>query len=258
MGMLLIACVLVPLLVDIDDKRISLKSRFLAPLSDGFLLGSDELGRSVLARLITAGQISLSVGLFSMLLSTMIGVTLGLIAGYYRGVISALIMRLVDAMLCFPTIFLLLALSALIKPGVGSIIVLVALSSWMEVTRVVEGQVRSLRERDYVAASRVVGAGDMHIMFREILPNAIGPILVAATLTVAHAILAESYISFLGFGIQPPTPSWGNMLNNAQSSLSSAPWLAILPGALIAISVTCFNFIGEGLRIALDPKGSAK
>ena len=146
------------------------------------------------------------------------------------------------------------AVAALIEPSVTSIVVLIAVASWMEVARVVEGQIRSLRERDFALAAESLGASDSRIMFRELLPNAVAPIVVAATLNIAHAILAESYISFLGFGIQPPTPSWGNMLENAQSYLTNAPWLAIVPGLAITLTVTSFNFIGDGLRDALDAK----
>jgi peptide/nickel transport system permease protein len=163
-------------------------------------------------------------------------------------------MRLVDAMLCFPSIFLLLAVAAFINPGVASITLIIALTSWMEVARVVEGQMKSLSERDFAVAAELMGGSDSYIIFRELLPNAVGPIVVAATLNVANAILMESYISFLNYGIQPPTPSWGNMLNNAQQYLSSAPWLAIFPGVAITLAVTSFNFIGDGLRDALDPR----
>jgi peptide/nickel transport system permease protein len=160
--------------------------------------------------------------------------------------------------LCFPSIFLLLAVSAFIHPDVGSIIILIACTAWMEVARIVEAQIRSLHERDFAVAAEALGASDLRIMFRELLPNAVAPIVVSATLNVAHAILAESYISFLGYGIQPPTPSWGNMLDNAQSYLTSAPWLAILPGSMIALAVTSFNFLGDGLRDALDPRADLR
>jgi peptide/nickel transport system permease protein len=169
-------------------------------------------------------------------------------------VIGAALMRVVDAMLCFPSIFLLLSIAAFIHPGVVSITIIIALTSWMEVARGVEGKMKSLRERDFAVAAELMGGSDRYIIFRELLPNAVGPIVVAATLNVANAILMESYISFLGYGIQPPTPSWGNMLNNAQQYLSSAPWLAIFPGLLITLAVTSFNFIGDGLRDALDPR----
>lgn len=253
--LLVLLCIFGPLLLPYSDTAIDLRHRYASPLSLPHILGTDELGRDLLARVLMAGRISLSVGILAMVISMMVGVIVGVTAGYYGGIISAVLMRFVDAMLCFPTIFLLLALAALLTPGIVSIIVLVALTSWMEVARVVEGQIRSLRVRDFAIASEVLGAGDLRIMFRELLPNAMAPIVVAATLTVAHAILAESYISFLGYGIQPPTPSWGNMLNNAQASLTTAPWLALIPGAMIALAVTCFNFLGDGLRDALDPRG---
>ncbi|WP_027211032.1 ABC transporter permease [Burkholderia sp. WSM2232] len=249
-----LACAFGPYVLRYDDTYIDLMNRFAAPFAGPHILGTDDLGRDTLARVLMAGRISLSVGILAMLMSMVVGVIVGVIAGFYRGVAGAVLMRIVDAMLCFPTIFLLLTLSAFVKPGVTSIIVLVASTSWMEVARVVEAQVRSLRRRDFAVAAAALGASDARIMFSELLPNAVAPIVVSATLTVAHAILAESYISFLGYGIQPPMPSWGNMLNNAQTSLTTAPWLAIIPGAMIAIAVTSFNFLGDGLREALDPK----
>ncbi|MBB6262449.1 peptide/nickel transport system permease protein [Paenochrobactrum gallinarii] len=249
-----LACALGPLLLPYSDTFIDIKQRFSAPFSGAHILGTDQMGRDILARLLMAGRISLSIGFAAMLVSMVIGICVGLIAGFYGGVIGAVLMRIVDAMLCFPSIFLLLAISAMISPSIPSIILLIAFTSWMEVARVVEAQTRSLRNRDYVMAAHSYGALNKRIMLREILPNAIAPIVVAATLNVAHAILAESYISFLGFGIQPPTPSWGNMLNSAQSYLTSAPWLAIIPGLAITLAVTSFNFLGDGLRDALDPK----
>jgi peptide/nickel transport system permease protein len=243
-----------PSLIPFNATDTDIRSRFIEPFAGPHILGTDPLGRDILARLMYAGRISLSVGFAATLLSMLMGVLVGLVAGFYRGVIGAVLMRFVDAMLCFPTIFLLLAVAALIEPSVTSIVVLIAVASWMEVARVVEGQVRSLRERDFALAAESLGASDLRIMFRELLPNAVAPIVVAATLNIAHAILAESYISFLGFGIHPPTPSWGNMLENAQSYLTNAPWLAIVPGVAIALTVTSFNFIGDGLRDALDAK----
>ena len=181
-----------------------------------------------------------------------IGTLVGVVAGYRGGWISAVLMRTVDGFLSFPSIFLVLALAAALRPSPVMITVIIALTKWMEVARIVEAEVRSLREREFVQAGRMLGLSGTHIMFREILPNAMGPIIVAASLTVARAILLEAYISFLGFGIQPPLPSWGNMLNGAQQYLARAPWLAIIPGAAITIAVTSFNFIGDGLRDALD------
>ncbi len=212
-----LACALGPMLLPYSDTFIDIKQRFAAPFSGAHILGTDQMGRDILARLLMAGRISLSIGFMAMLVSMVIGICVGLLAGFYGGVVGAF-------------------------------------TSWMEVARVVEAQTRSLRSRDYVMAAHSYGAMNKRIMLREILPNAIAPIVVAATLNVAHAILAESYISFLGFGIQPPTPSWGNMLNSAQSYLTSAPWLAIIPGLAITLAVTSFNFLGDGLRDALDPK----
>jgi len=252
--LLTLACIVGPWLLPYSDTFIDIRQRFAAPFSGPHVLGTDPLGRDILARLLMAGRISLAVGFSAMAISMAIGVVVGLVAGFYEGVIGATLMRLVDAMLCFPSIFLLLAISALIQPSVPSIVMLIAITSWMEVARVVEAQIRSLKTREFAQAAVSFGASNKRIMFKELLPNAIAPIVVAATLNVAHAILAESYISFLGYGIQPPTPSWGNMLDSAQSYLTSAPWLAIIPGLAITLAVTSFNFIGDGLRDALDSR----
>ncbi|MFC4167735.1 ABC transporter permease [Teichococcus aestuarii] len=251
---LTLACAIGPYLLPFTDTYIDIMQRFAPPFSGVHVLGTDALGRDMLARLLMAGRISLLVGFSAMAISMVIGITVGIVSGYYGGVLGTVLMRFVDAMLCFPSIFLLLAISALINASVSSIIILIAVTSWMEVARIVEAQIRALRARDFAVAAEALGASDRRVMFRELLPNAIAPIVVAATLNVAHAILAESYISFLGYGIQPPTPSWGNMLDSAQSYLTSAPWLAILPGAAITLAVTSFNFIGDGLRDALDPR----
>lgn len=249
---LTLACIIGPYLLPYDPLFIDLRARFAPPLTGQHYLGTDPLGRDLAARLLDAGRISLLVGFFAMLLSTVIGTVIGVVAGYFGGWVSTILMRFVDAFLSFPSIFLLLALAALLEPSPVMITVIIAVTSWMEVARIVEAEVKSLRERDFVLAGRMLGLRNIHIMFREILPNAMGPIIVAATLTVARAILLEAYISFLGYGIQPPLPSWGNMLNGAQQYLTSAPWLAIIPGLTITIAVTSFNFIGDGLRDALD------
>jgi peptide/nickel transport system permease protein len=250
--LLTLACVFGPHLLPYDSLYIDLRARFSPPLTGHHYLGTDPLGRDLAARLLMAGRISLLVAFFAMLLSTLIGTVVGVIAGYRGGWIGAALMRTVDGFLSFPSIFLLLALAAALKPSPAMVTVIIAVTSWMEVARIVEAEVRSLREREFVLAGRMLGLSGTHIMFREILPNAMGPIIVAATLTVAHAILLEAYISFLGYGIQPPLASWGNMLEGAQQYLASAPWLAIIPGAAITIAVTSFNFIGDGLRDALD------
>ncbi|KGF69810.1 peptide ABC transporter permease [Hoeflea sp. BAL378] len=251
-SLLTIACVVGPYLLPFDSLYIDLRARFSPPLTGQHFLGTDPLGRDIAARLLMAGRTSLLVGFFAMVLSVLVGTIVGVVAGYRGGWINAVLMRTVDGFLSFPSIFLLLALAAALKPSPAFITVIIAVTSWMEVARIVEAEVRSLREREFVLAGRMLGLRGAHIMFREILPNAVGPIIVAATLTVARAILMEAYISFLGYGIQPPLPSWGNMLNGAQQYLASAPWLAIIPGVAITIAVTSFNFIGDGLRDALD------
>jgi peptide/nickel transport system permease protein len=252
---IILACLIGPSLLPYDELFIDLRARFSPPFTAGYhIFGTDPLGRDVAVRLFMAGRISLLVGFFAMVISTLIGTTIGVVAGYYGGRLGMFLMRFVDAFLSFPGIFLLLALAAFIKPSPFMITVIIAVTSWMESARIVEAEVRSLRERDFVLAARMLGLSNSWIMFRELLPNAIGPIIVAATLTVARAILLEAYVSFLGYGIQPPLPSWGNMLNGAQQYLASAPWLAIVPGVAITLAVTSFNFIGDGLRDALDAR----
>lgn len=247
-----------PYLIPYDQLFIDIRNRFAPPFSGAHILGTDPLGRDHAARLLNAGRISLTVGFLAMLVSTVIGTIVGAVAGFYGKWLGAILMRLVDAILCFPSVFLLLALAAFIKPNVITITLIIAATSWMEVARVVQNQIRSLRERDFTVAAEMIGASDATIIFRELLPNVIGPVVVAATLTVARAILMESYISFLGYGIQPPLASWGNMLNNAQQYLTSAPWLAIFPGVMITLAVASFNFVGDGLRDALDDRLDAQ
>lgn len=252
--LLVLASLVGPSLIPFDPLKIDIRHRFAPPPFEGHLFGTDPLGRDLLVRLLMAGRISLSIGFAAMLVSTAFGTLIGVAAGYYGGAIRVALMRFVDAMLCFPQIFLLLVLAAFIQPNVVALTLIIAASSWMEVARVVEGQVRSLRERDFILAAEMLGASGRYVMFRELLPNAIGPIIVAATLTIARAILLEAYVSFLGYGIQPPMASWGNMLNNAQQYLGSAPWLAIFPGLMITLAVSSFNFVGDGLRDALDAR----
>jgi peptide/nickel transport system permease protein len=251
---LTVACFIGPYLLPYDELFIDLMSRFAPPGSGGHIFGTDPLGRDIAARLFHAGQISMAVGFAVMIIATTIGSVVGVVSGYYGGKVSMVLMRVVDAFLSFPSVFLLLALAAFIQPGPVMIALIISATSWMEVARIVEAEVKSLRNQDFVEAAHMLGLSNRWIMFRELLPNAIGPIIVAATLTVARAILLEAYISFLGYGIQPPLPSWGNMLNGAQQYLASAPWLAIVPGVAITVAVTGFNFIGDGLRDAFDSR----
>ena len=250
--LMIASCALIPLLLPWTDTQVDIVNRHMAPSFGVHPAGTDELGRDLLARLLTAGRISMSVGVAAMAMSVCIGVTLGLLAGFYGGWIGSSIMRAVDVALCFPNVFLMLTLSALLQPSVITLIVLIACTSWMEIARVVQAQVSSLREREFALAARSVGCKDAHLIFKVLLPNTMPTILVAATLNVAHAILAESYVSFLGYGVQPPTPSWGNMLNQAQGYLESAPWMAIFPGALITFTVLSFHFLGEGILDLFD------
>ncbi|MBX9748569.1 MAG: ABC transporter permease [Roseococcus sp.] len=252
---LLLAAILAPLLAPRDPTLIETQLRFLAPFVNADLpLGSDELGRDTLSRLLHGGRVSLTVGLVAMITTVLTGALVGIAAGYLGGIVDTLLMRFVDTMLCFPQVFLLLVVAAFVPPTLLSISLVIGLTSWMEVSRIVRAEILQLKEQDFVAAARALGASRSRIMFRELLPNAAAPILVAATLKVASAVLMESYISYLGYGVQPPLASWGNMLTNAQGYLDTVPWLAILPGLMITLTVMGFNFLGDGLRDALDPR----
>jgi len=253
-ALLIFGSVFGPFLLPFDDKFIDIMQRFAPPLTGAHVLGTDELGRDVLARLMMGGRVSLTIGIIAMVIAMAVGIVIGTFAGFYGGIFGAALMRFVDAVLCFPAIFLLLALAALIEPGIVATTILISVTAWMSVARIVEAQVRALRERDFTAAAIAFGSSNMRIMFKELVPNAMAAIVVAATLNVAKAILLESYVSYLGYGIQPPAASWGNMLNNAQIYMTSAPWLAIAPGVAITLAVTSFNFLGDGLRDALDPR----
>jgi len=251
---LLLLAIFAPWVAPRDPLYIDMAQKFAKPGEAGFLLGADELGRDILSRLLHAGRVSLSVGLMTALIAVIVGSILGALAGYYGGAIDAAIMRLVDILLSMPTIFLLLALAAFLKPTLFTITLIIGLNSWMSVARMVRGQLLSLKQQEFILAARALGAGDRRLIFRQLLPNAFAPVLVAATLNVATAILLESSLSYLGFGIQPPTASWGNMLNNAQTYVLYAPWVAVYPGFMITVTVLSFNFAGDGLRDALDPR----
>jgi len=242
-----------PLISPHDPNAFHLK-KVLEPPSAKHLLGTDELGRDVLARMIYGARISLKVGFVAVGISTLIGIFLGALAGYYRGWVDSLIMRLVDIMLCFPAFFLILAVIALLEPSIYNIMIVIGLTGWMGVARLVRAEFLSLKEREFVAAARVLGAWDGRIIFRHLLPNAMAPVLVSATLGVAGAILTESALSFLGIGVQPPTPSWGNILTAGKDNIEVAWWLSVFPGAAILVTVLAYNLLGEGLREALDPR----
>lgn len=248
------SAILAPLLSPHDPLQINILDKFKPPLDDGLLLGGDEVGRDLLSRLLYAGRISLLVGFAAMAVTITIGTIVGLLAGFYGGRIDAILMRLTDALLCFPTVFLLLVLAAFVGASVLSVTLIIGATAWMELARILRNQTLSLRHQDFVQAAQALGASNSRIILRHLLPNSLAPILVAATLNIANAVLAESYISYLGYGIQPPEASWGNMLNNAQSYFRDAPWIALFPGLFITLTVIGFNFVGDGLRDALDPR----
>ena len=224
------------------------------PPSHVHLMGTDSLGRDVLSRIIYGSQISLKVGFVAVGLATLIGVLLGAVAGYYGGWVDNLLMRLVDLMLCFPTFFLILAVIAVLEPSIWNIMIIIGLTSWMGVARLVRAEFLTLREREFVQAARALGARDGRIIFRHLLPNALAPVMVSATLGVAGAILTESALSFLGLGVQPPTPSWGNILTAGKDNIEIAWWLSVFPGLAILMTVMGYNLLGEGIREAIDPR----
>ena len=229
-------------------------AHILADPTRAHLLGTDILGRDVLSRIIYGAGVSLSVGFVAVGISTLIGVLLGATSGYYGGWVDRVIMRFVDIMLCFPTFFLILAVIAFVGPSIWNIMVVIGVTSWMGVTRLVRAEFLSIREREYVQAAVSQGAGDLRIIFLHILPNAMAPVLVAATLGVAHAVLIESSLSFLGIGVQPPDPSWGNMLTEGKDNIEIAWWLSVFPGLAILITVMGYYLLGEGIRDSLDPR----
>lgn len=252
---IVLAAVLAPVIAPYSPEKQSLLDK-LKPPSDKYLLGTDTFGRDLLTRLLYGGRVSLLVGFASVTGAIIIGTVVGALAGYFRGWIDAVLMRFVDIMLSIPTIFLLITLVTIFQPGVDKIILIFALTWWTTTARLVRGEFLSLRSREYVLAAKTMGVKSTKIIFGHILPNAMGPIIVAATLTVGNVILSEAVLSFLGLGIQPPTPSWGNMLQDAQNFtiMLKAWWYPLAPGLMILFTVLSFNFLGDGLRDALDPR----
>jgi len=250
---LFVVSLLAPWLAPYDPNAIDLK-QVLMPPSGYHPFGTDPLGRDVLSRMIWGAGISLKVGFVATGIAILIGTLLGALAGYYGRWVDTVIMRLVDMMLCFPVFFLILAVIAFLEPSIWNIMVVIGLTGWMGVTRLVRADFIALKERDFVQAARAIGAGDLRIIFLHILPNAMASVLVTATLGVAGAILTESALSFLGIGVQPPTPSWGNILTAGKDNIDIAWWLSLYPGLAILITVLGYNLLGEGIRDALDPR----
>ena len=261
LGLLVFGTIVIPWVTHYDPGKTSILNKYLSPSLDN-LMGTDGLGRDMLIRSMDGGRISLLIGLLAMLLAITMGTAVGSAAGFYGGMIDNLLMRFADMMLTMPTLFVAILLTQLLRAGVipflsagiAPIVLVVALTSWMGVARLVRASFLSLKEKEFVEAARMSGASNFRIIIRHILPNALSPIIVAATLRVGAAIITESGLSYLGFGVQPPTPTWGNMLKNAQAELDYAPWTAIFPGLLIFLTVIAVNYIGDGLRDALDPR----
>lgn len=250
---LAVVAVAAPLIAPYDPETPHLE-QVLRPPSWNHLCGTDRLGRDVFSRMVYGARISLLVGFVAVGISTLIGLLMGALAGYFGRWVDALIMRFVDLMLCFPSFFLILAVIAMFPPSIFLIMAVIGATGWMGVARLVRAEFLTLKERDFVVAARSIGAGNTRIIFRHLLPNALAPVLVSATLGVAAAILVESALSFLGLGVQPPTPSWGNILKDGQAMMENAPWMSIFPGLAILITVMGYNLLGEGIRDALDPR----
>lgn len=226
----------------------------LYPPSMSHPMGTDELGRDVMSRIMWGARVSLLVGFVAVGIATAIGILVGSLAGYYGGYVDSILMRFVDVMLCFPTFFLILAVIAFWEPSIWKIMLVIGITSWMGVARLIRAEFLSLKERDYVQAARALGGKDLRIIFRHVLPNSLASVLVNATLGVSAAILTESALSFLGIGIQPPHPSWGNMLTAGKDNIEIAWWLSFFPGFAIFITVMGYNILGEGIRDAIDPR----
>ena len=243
-----------PLFVSHSPTAVDLSAYRLGPSSD-HPLGTDTAGRDVWSRLLYAGRVSLSVGIVAVSIYTVIGVVLGALAGFFGGWVDSVIMRLADVVLSFPTLIIIITLASVLGPSIYNVMLAIGLLGWPPIARLLRGEMLSLREREFILGARAVGCGNARLMFRYLLPNAMAPVLVAATFGIAYAILIEAGLSFLGLGVQPPTPSWGNLLEDAQSLtvLESMPWLWLPPGLMIALAVLSINFIGDGLRDALDP-----
>jgi peptide/nickel transport system permease protein len=250
---LIIISLLAPVIAPYDPTSIDVYN-VLSPPDKAHILGTDELGRDLLSRIIWGSRVSLKVGFVAVGIAIMIGIILGSIAGFYGGRVDAILMRFVDIMLAFPTFFLILAVIAILEPNIFTIMAVIGVTGWMDVARLVRAEFLTLKERDFVDAARALGMRNKRLIVRHILPNALSPVFVAATFGVAGAILTESGLSFLGLGVQPPDPSWGNILTAGKDNIEIAWWLSLYPGLAILITVLSYNLVGEGLRDALDPR----
>lgn len=253
---LVLAVLLIPVFMNLDPYTTDRAAGFNKPPSEAHILGTDDVGRDLFARLLYGGRISLFVGIASTIISVLIGIPLGLIAGYYRGVAESIIMRTADAFMSFPSMVLILVLVAVFGPSILTVTVVIGVLGWTAIAKLIYGNVLSIREREYIQATRAVGMKNIPVLFSEVLPNAIPPVWANISFRVAGAILTESSLSFLGMGVQTPQASWGNIIYAAQNLLvlTARPWVWLPPGICIILVVVGFNFIGEGVRDALDPK----
>ena len=251
--LIILIVIIGPFVVQYDPDAVDLMSVRAKPSAE-HLLGCDELGRDLLTRLLYGGRISMAVGLTSALLSIMLGSFIGALAGYYGGIVDSLLMRFTDLVLTIPTLPLLMTLAVIFKPSPIFLVVMIALLMWPSSARLVRSRFLTLRELDYIKAARATGESDARMILTHLLPNSLDVIIVTATLSVGNSIIMESTLSFLGCGINPPTASWGNMLQNAQNTMATAPLTAIAPGLMILLTVLAFNFLGDGLDDAIDPK----
>lgn len=247
-----LACFAAPIIAPYEFDAINL-SAIRQPPSLQHLMGTDDLGRDLLTRILYGGRVSILIGIFSAFVGTSLGSLIGATAGYYGGKLDNVLMRFTDIAYSIPTLPLLIVLSSIANADVPMMVLIIGFLSWMATARVVRGSVLSMKEKEFVEAAHMIGAPNSIIIWRHILPNVIGPIIVGATLGVGNAIIIESSLSFLGLGIQPPNPTWGNMLMDSQSTMASKPWLTIFPGLAILFIVLAINFVGDGLHDALDP-----
>ena len=252
-GLIILYSTAGPLFSSYSIAKTDLRSRLIAPSSEHYF-GTDELGRDIALRIMVGGRVSLFVGFSVALVSLLIGVVIGSTSGYFGGHLDSVLMRFTDIMLSIPSLPLLLILSRYGGGSVLSIVLILSVFSWMGLARIVRGTILSIKQRDFVEAARMTGARNGRIVFRHILPSTLAPVIVNATLTLGFAIIAESSLSYLGLGVQPPTPTWGQMLIGAQQFMETAPWLALIPGLFLFVTLLCINFLGDGLRDALDPK----
>lgn len=262
LGVLAIIIILVLVMASIlaffsphDPNKIILQNRLASP-NTTHLFGTDDLGRDYFTRALYGGRVSITVGFLSMIISTVIGTTVGTISGYFGGKIDSLIMRVIDILMSIPTFFLILILNAYLKPGIQNIILIIGLFGWMGIARIVRAETLSVKEREYVLYSKVIGERSNVIIRKHIIANIFPTVMVASTLNIASAILTESSLSFLGLGVQPPNSSWGSMLKYAQGYIADAPYLALFPGMLILLTVLSFNILGDIFRVAFEPKAN--